>query len=136
MCFFAFLRSGEVVVPSDSAFDPTWHLAYGDVRADNNKSPQFLEVKIKASKTDPFCVGTTVFLGRTSRDICPVAAVLGYMVQRGSEPGVFFRFDDGKLLTRDRLITKMREGLTYVGIDGAKYAGHSFRVGAATMAAP
>ena len=27
MCFFGFLRVGEVVVPSDSAFDPTVHLS-------------------------------------------------------------------------------------------------------------
>ena len=27
MCFFGFLRSGEVVIPTDSAFDPTTHLA-------------------------------------------------------------------------------------------------------------
>ena len=57
MCFLGFLRSGEVVVPSDSAFDPSMHLAYGDVRADNTSSPQFLEVRIKASKTgqDELC---------------------------------------------------------------------------------
>ena len=57
ICFFGFLRSGEIVVPSDSEYDPTTHLSYGDVRLDNAINPQFLEVTIKASKTDPFRKG-------------------------------------------------------------------------------
>eukprot|EP00731_Ephydatia_muelleri_P006682 Em0003g930a len=31
MCFFLFLRSGEIVVPSDGAYDSSVHLSYGDV---------------------------------------------------------------------------------------------------------
>lgn len=135
MCFFAFLRSGELVVPSDSAFDPNVHLAYGDVRADNTSSPQFLEVRIKASKTDPFRVGVAVYLGRTNCALCPVAATLRYMVSRGGSPGIFFRFEDGKPLTRDRLVARVRTAIASVVADSTNYAGHSFRIGAATTAA-
>lgn len=124
-----------MVVPSDSAFDPAVHLAYGDVLADSNLSPKFLEVKIKASKTDLFRVWVSVFLGRTYRDLCPVAAVLGYMVRRRTAPGIFFQFKNGKLQTQDQFIAKMRDAVRYAGVDATKYAGHSFRVGVATMAA-
>ena len=79
MCFLGFLQSGEVVMLSDTSFDPAVHLAYGDVKADNAASPQFLEVQIKASKTDPFHVGVAVYLGRTDGDLCTVAAVLSYI---------------------------------------------------------
>ncbi len=65
MCFFGFLRSGEVVVPSAKAFDPAIHLCRGDVRVDSRDSPSYLEVSIKASKTDVFRKGVTVVLGRT-----------------------------------------------------------------------
>ena len=126
MCFFEFLQSGEVVIPADSAFDPTAHLAYGDVREDSTTAPRYLEVRLKSSKTDPFRAGATVFLGRTYQDFCPVSAVLGYMVQRGPGPGVFFRYEEGKPLTRDRLVGKMREGLSQAGIEASIYAGHSF----------
>jgi len=135
MCFFGFLRSGEVVVPSDATFDPTWHLAYGDVKVDNVKAPRVLEVRIKASKTDPFRKGVSIYLGTTGCDLCPVAAILGYMVCRGPSPGAFFQFKDGKLLTRERLVTKLREALGQSGMNADAYAGHSFRVGAATTAA-
>ena len=37
--FFGFLRPGEVVVPNDTGFDPSVHLAYGDVRVDKNVEP-------------------------------------------------------------------------------------------------
>ena len=84
MCFFGFLRAGEVVVPSASNYDPAVHLSHGDVRAENTASPQYLEIRIKASKTDPFRKGVSIYVGRGSCDLCPVAAVLNYMVQRGS----------------------------------------------------
>jgi len=135
MCFFGFLRSGEVVVPTDDQYDETVHLSYGDVRVNNTANPQYLEVKIKASKTDPFRKGVTVYLGRTDSDLCPVAAILAYMVQRGAERGPFFWFTKRRFLTRERLVSAMRAALQQAGISPQKYAGHSFRIGAATTAA-
>ena len=135
MCFFGFLRSGEVVVPGGSRFDPTVHLAHGDVSVSSYQDPQFLQVRIKASKTDPYRQGATIYLGRAPGELCPVAAVLGYMVSRGTEPGPFFRFTDGRFLTRDRFVEAIRRALTTMGHNCAHYAGHSFRIGAAMTAA-
>ena len=135
MCFFGFLRSGEVVVPSDREYDASVHLSYGDVRVDSTENPQFIEVAIKASKTDPFRKGVTVYLGRTSSDLCPVSAVLAYMVQRGTEAGPFFWYTKDRFLTRERLVAAMRAALDSAGMESHKYAGHSFRIGAATTAA-
>lgn len=135
MCFFGFLRTGEVVTPSDSSFDSSTHLTYCDVRVDNVVTPQYLEVKIKASKTDPFRQGVSVCIGVAAGDLCPVAAILDYMVRRGPVGGPFFLFQDGKFLTRDRFVAEMREALTLAGFDPTLYAGHSFRIGAATTAA-
>lgn len=100
MCFFGFLRAGEVVVPNNQGFGDTTHLAYGDIRVDSHLSPQFLEVHIKASKMNPFWKGVSVYLGRTEEKLCPVAVVLNYMVQRGPGGGPFFTFEDGHFLTR------------------------------------
>ena len=135
MCFFGFLRMGEVICPSDQAFDPETHLAFGDVRVNDVKDPQFLEVRLKASKTDPFRLGVTVYLGQSKSDICPVAAILAYSVLRGSAPGPFFQFADGRALTRARFVEAIRQALAAAGVDAQKYSGHSFRIGAATTAA-
>ena len=77
LCFFAFLRMGEAVVPSDSGFDPRYHLAYGDVRINSTVAPSWMEVVIKRSKCDQFGDGVTLSVGATHSDLCPVAAMLG-----------------------------------------------------------
>ena len=79
MCFFDFLRCGEVVISSDASYDPQVNLSLEDVRVDSRVKPSYVEVNIKASKTDPFRQGVRVYLGATSRDICPVSAILHYL---------------------------------------------------------
>lgn len=135
MCFFGFLRSGEVTVPSMTGYDPEAHLSEGDVKLEGTSPPQCVQVTIKASKTDPFRKGVTVFLGRTGNDLCPVSAVAAYLVARGREKGPFFRLASGAPLTRELLVRKVRVALEAGGVEAAKYAGHSFRIGAATTAA-
>lgn len=135
MCFFGFLRSGEVTIPSDKTFDPQLHLTFGDVLVDSTTEPSYIQVKIKASKTDPFRKGVSVYLGRTHQEICPVAAILSFMVYRGSDSGTFFRYGDGRPLTYPRFVSSLRDALTIAGVDSKRYAGHSFRIGAATTAA-
>lgn len=135
LCFFGFLRSGEITVSSDNAYDESSHLSFRDITVDNFQNPQMLKVRIKASKTDPFRVGTDIFVGKTGNNLCPVSAVLQYMVRRGSAAGPFFRFMDGHPLSRTRLVAKVRGALNKAGIDCSAYSGHSFRSGAATTAA-
>ena len=105
-CFFRFLRSGEVVVPLDSEYDPAVHHSFGDVRMDSTTDLQFLKVAIKASKTDPFCQGVRVYLGRTNTDLCPVAAMLSYMVRRGTDKTPFSGTTE-KGVSRGRGLSRM-----------------------------
>ncbi len=135
LCFFGFFRSGEITIPAEGAFDPDAHLSFDDVMVDSVQAPQLVRVRLKSSKTDPFRKGVDVFVGRTGDDLCPVAAVLAYTVQRGKGPGPFFRFQDGGPLTRQKLVTEVKRALEKSGVDSRAYAGHSFRSGAATTAA-
>ena len=70
----------RLVVTKDDEYDETVHLSYGDVKVDSTVNPSYLEVRIKALKTDPFRKGVTVYLSRTNGDLCPVSAILAYMV--------------------------------------------------------
>ena len=135
MCFFGFLRSGEVVVPSVSEYDPAVHLSVGDVRVDSTSAPQYLEVRIKASKTDLFRKGVLVYLGRTDKELCPVAAVLSYMVLWGEAAGPFFWFSDGRYLSRERFVAQVQRAIRLAGVEPGGYSGHSFRIGVASTAA-
>ena len=123
------------MVASDSESDPMVHLCYGDVRVDSVSAPQYIETCVKVSKTDPFRIGVSVFVGTGTGELCPVSTVLDYMVRRGLAAGLFFMFADGKLLTREHFVRAVRGAMDRAGVDSSWYAGHSFRIGAATTAA-
>ena len=80
-------------------------------------------------------MGVDIVVGKTGGPLCPVTAVLDYLLARGAGPGPLFRFKNGKPLTRAWLVAHVREALQRAGIDSASYSRHSFRSGAATTAA-
>ena len=61
--------------------------------------------------------------------------MLAYLAVRGKEPGPLFRLSDGRLLTKQIFVDEVRSALSVLGYDYTSYAGHSFRIGAATTAA-
>ena len=135
LCFFGFLRSGEVVAPDNYNFNPAQHLTFADVTVDCLANPSLLLVNIKQSKKDLFRSGVKVIVERTEEELCPVAAMVTYMDLHDQGDGPLFRFKDGHPLMQQGLVTKMWEMLKRIGIDCQKYSGHSFRIGAATTAA-
>ena len=108
------------MVLSDSEYDKNAHLSIDDILVDNVSSPMWLENRIKASKTDPFRKGVSIFIGITGNKICPVAAILDYRVRRGLYPGPFFLFSDRRYLTRARFVTYLKEALAAAGVDQNK----------------
>ena len=124
-----------MTVPSDEEYDPSVHLSVQDISVDDAKHPSVLCIRIKQSKTDPFRKGVNLFVGKTGSSLCPVSAMLSYLCARGMENGPLFKFEDGRVLTRQRFVAVVKEGLQRAGIDSSKYNGHSFRIGAATTAA-
>ena len=134
MCFFfGFLHLGKITAPSVSYYDPSAHLTVKDVdvQINSRENPTVLKVLIKASKTDPFRKGVSIFLGRTDNSLCQSqAAITAYLASHGPD-----RFRKGSYLTREAFVRSVREALTRAGMDAQCYSGHSFRVGAATTAA-
>ena len=135
LAFFAFLRSGELTVPTITTFDPSWHLTPQDVMVDSKTEPTCLFVKIKGSKTDQTRQGITLCVGRTYNELCPVAAVLTYLARRTVDEGPLFILASGQPLTRQKLVDLVKQAIKRAGIDPSHYSGHSFRIGAATTAA-
>ena len=68
-------------MPSEREYDPQSHLCYEDVKVDCHSAPTYIQVTLKASKTDPFRQGVVLYLGATGKELCPVAAVLSFIVQ-------------------------------------------------------
>ena len=70
-----------------SAYDAGRHLSWGDVAIDNIQSPSMVKVILKRSKTDQLGKGADVVVGKTGCSLCPVSALLAYMVRRGATLG-------------------------------------------------
>ena len=120
LSFFGFFRSGEVTVPSDSAFDPSAHLTLEDISVDQITVPRVMKVHLKTSKTDPFRKGVDVFVGRPGNELCPVAAMPSYLTQRTAKPGFLFQHADGRLLTKPRLVEELQKVLSSAGLRGKR----------------
>lgn len=133
--FFSFCRSGEITVENENKFDPSIHLSLADVAVDDAYSPSVISLNIKCSKTDPSRIGYQVVLGSTRDDLCPVVALLAYLARRGEKPGALFQWRDGTPLSKSKFVEAVREALSMAHLPAEEYAGHSFRIGAATTAA-
>ena len=62
--------------------------------------------------------------------------MLAYLaLRRGDQEAPLFLYRDGSPLTRSRFVGVIKDTVSALGLPGGDYAGHSFRAGAATMAA-
>ena len=88
-----------------------------------------VHVIIKKSKTNPFHQGVNLFLVKTDKELCPVAAMVLYLAPRDSRLGLLFILQDGSYLTRQKFTDLFRLALQEAGLDNAKYIAHNFRIG-------
>ena len=132
LAFFAFLRAGEFTCPSLANFNGSVMLAVGDVAVDSYTQPSYISVRLKRSKNDPFGQGVTLYVGRSHKKLCAVSVVLAYLAIHSPAPAPapapFFVFEDGGVLSRQRLVTELSTALQEVGLDPSTYKGHSFRI--------
>ena len=132
--FFGFMRSGELCIKDISKDDEATDLTFADVAVDNYQNPSPIRIHLKSSKTDQFGKGTNILLARTKDQLCPVAALLHWLVQRGNAPGPLVSFASRAPLTRPQLVASLRAAISAVGGVASDFSGHSFRSGAATTA--
>ena len=130
--FFGFFRLGELIEQSPTG---PKGLSIADIAVDDVSNPKLLRIHLRRSKTDQFGAGVHIFLGATGCAICPVDAMLVFLSQRGPAEGPLFCRQGGAPVTRDWFVSELRRGLDRCGTEHRRYAGHSFRIRAATTAA-
>ena len=113
---------------------PTGAPGPGRYRPHQHPIPTCHNSALKASKTNQLRVGTTIVLGATKAEICPVVALLDYLNRRGCTPGPLFITEGGTPLRRQAFVDNIQRALTAAGLEGSKFKAHSFRIGAATTA--
>ena len=101
------------------------------LQADSLVNPTCFKVHIKCSKTDPFCMGCDIYVGRGQGSVCPIRALGDFLALRGFSEGPFFTFSDGRPLSRQQLSFTVQSILHSAAYTGS-YSGHSCRIGAAT----
>ena len=72
-------------------------MSLAGIALDDKDTPTVIQVTIKQSKADPFRQGVDLYnaiIGKTGKDICPVCAIIPYLVIRGAKPGPLFTFAD------------------------------------------
>lgn len=131
LCFFC---SGELTSLSESHYDPLENLCFRDIAFNDRGKPSVLRVLLKTSRTDSFCLGVDNSVGKTDDDFCPITAMVHYLPMCGGRDGPLFIYSNEKFLTRENLVTHIRDALSSSGINASNYSGHSFRSGAATTA--
>ena len=94
-----------------------------------------IKVHLSFAKCDQFGRGADIYIGLSGNVICPVAATLAITAIRGTSAGPFFRTKGGRPLQKSHFIAEVRQALAALSLSFGDYAGHSFRIGAATAAA-
>ena len=133
--FFGVFRSGEITSPSLTSYDPLTHLSFTDVAIDSQSNSVINPAFFESFKNRPLPQRSSCCSGKTSDDLCPVAAMLAYLAVRGGSPGPLFRRPDHLPLTRASFVSSVKVALATLGYDERKFAGHSFRAGGASTAA-
>ena len=133
VCFFGFFWLGELTARLEAANEVS--LLFSDVSVDSWASPRTVTIQLRKSKTDQAGKGVYIYIRNTFDDLCPVTALLAYSAARGGAPGPLFCHPDSRSLTRSQVVAAIRQVLVILGLDSHLYAGHSFRTGAAMMAA-
>ena len=87
------------------------------IQVDSRHSPTYVVITLHGSKTDPFGVGCTLYIGHTDSRICPVTALLAHMAIRPPSPAPLFVHANGSPLTRSGLVPAVRAALSAAGVD-------------------
>jgi integrase len=108
--------------------------------ADVDEVAQGLVIRLGRSKTDQAGVGREIGVHRGARGVsCPARALRLWLCDRGDWPGPLFCFVDRKTgaiarrpMSGESIALAVKAACARVGLDVAKYSGHSLRAGCAT----
>ena len=138
---FGLFRVGELTSKKVASFDPEVCLRALDAHLGEDESgDRFLDVTLRASKTDVFRRGITLRLYASGDPfMCPISAFRRYLAFRGqagygrSDP--LFIEARGRFVTRDKVAKMIRVLAQGAGYDPTHFVTHSMRAGGATSLA-
>ena len=133
LVFHGFLRCGEFMAPPVRRPELWWPRRQDmEVCA----SPPSLRYHLRRSKTDRDGNGVVIHVDPSAPELCPVISMAAYFAGSPASPADhLFVYDSGIPLRRASFVNDVRHLLAEAGTANLQlYAGHSFRIGAATSA--
>lgn len=129
LAFYGFLRCGEFTTPS-LKFVPGLHITSTDLLF----HPDFYSLSLKQSKSKGPC---TIVIARIGSPFCPFRSMLNYLNLRGKQlpSAPLFITPEGHPMSRRWFIRNLNVAIQHIGLNPKQFSGHSFRIGAATVAA-
>ena len=134
LAFHAFLRVGELTVAGKRQCNPP--LQFHDIQSIVDSSGKVIGIKVNFSSFKHNYTGRpfSLLIYRNTA-YCPVQLLLDYLALRGNQAGALFLNVDGHPLSRAIFVEQLSLAFKFCGFDPQFYKGHSFRIGAATLAA-
>lgn len=133
--FFGFMRIGEFAAKSQTCLQENI-LLFSDVQfCDLGMATTSVVVSFRHSKNNQSGPPQRIRLVQSvDRALCPVTALVAFAAVRPHLPGSFFCHFGGSPLTQYQFNAMLKKVLAFVGMGGALFRAHSFRIGAATTA--
>ena len=134
IAFYAFLRIGEITVSKQKDRSKVLQISNTNFSFHCNKlfGVSLVLTQYKHSEAHP----KTLSILRDEQNLyCPVMALKSYLDLSQHTSGPLFQFPDGDAVTHNYFSSTLRSILQFCNFDPNLYKGHSFRIGAATVAA-
>ena len=135
LAFYGFFRVGELAAKSVDRVDSI--LQFKDLKfLVHNGQPQMIKIIITAFKHNTDRKPFEILIEREETlPFCPVQAMVEYCQTRGALPGPLFCQQNLAPITVYQFNTELSRCLHFCSLDPSRYKGHSFRIGAASLAA-
>ena len=132
--FFGFLRIGEMTYNSaKDASNLILQVHHVSKLVDSSEYFVALKITFGNFKHSYNHLQFKIVLHR--QNCCPVQFLLEYLARRGNRPGPLFLNPDNNPVSRKIFADLLSLSLKSCGLDSRRYKGHSFRIGAASLAA-
>ena len=130
LAFSAFLRVGEFTLSRQKTNHVIKYQNVKFVCRNGNVAIHLSMDSYKHSLTP-----VTLCIVAQKSDLCPVQAMRAYLKLRGTCLGPLFIFQDNTPVSTSYFTSQLKLSVSWAGLDHNRYKGHSFRIGAATVAA-
>ena len=130
--FYTFARIGELTT---NILNPHSSLQLSDIETLKSASGDIILVTFRQYKHNVSGPPHKISFGHGPSKMSPVQALKTYLQLRGSQPGPLFCSITGQPISRHAFDCQLHKTLKFCHLDGSKYKGHSFRIGAATYRA-